>query len=139
MSSSPEDKILGLPRRPRTGDTSGGAILGALVGGFLTGGLGGALLGGVAGNALADQRQPLETAVRQYFTQNGLEVIFFHRAPRAAKVTFRYGTNAYWTIESVMPDELKLPHEDVEDWLYGNLIKKELPKAARRIKAFTAR
>ncbi|MGI8654518.1 MAG: hypothetical protein ACR2LC_04810 [Pyrinomonadaceae bacterium] len=139
MSSSPEDKILGLPRRPRTGDTSGGAILGALVGGFLTGGLGGALLGGVAGNTLANQRQPLETAVRQYFAQKGMEVIFFHRAPRAVKVTFRYGTNAYWTIESVMPDELKLPHEDVEDWLYGNLVKKELPKAARRIKAFTAR
>ncbi len=139
MSSSQEDKILGLPRRPRTGDTSGSAIFGAIVGAVLTGGLGGALLGGVAGNALADQRQSLESAVRQYFAQNNLEVIFFHRAPRAVKVTFRYGSNAYWTIESVMPDELKLPHEDVEDWLYGNLIKKELPKAARRIKAFTAR
>jgi len=138
MSSSPEDKILGLPRRPRTGDASGGAIIGALALGLLTGGWGGVLLGGVAGSALANQRQPLESAVRQYFAQNNLEVIFFHRAPRAVKVTFRYGSNAYWTIESVMPDELKLPHEDVEDWLYGNLVKKELPKAARRIKAFTA-
>ncbi len=79
------------------------------------------------------------TAVRQYFAQHNLEVIFFYRAPRAVKVTFRYGTNAYWTIESAMPDELKLPPEDVEDWLYGNLIKKELPKKIRRIKAYLAK
>ncbi|MCA1629032.1 MAG: hypothetical protein LC785_03180 [Acidobacteria bacterium] len=134
MSSSQEDTILGLPRRPRIGDASASAILGAIALGLITGGWGGVILGGVAGSALANQRQPLEMAIRDYFTKHGLEVIFFYPAPRAAKVTFQYGENDYWTIESVMPDDLQLPPEDTADWLYGNLIKVELPKVQRRIR-----
>src|SRR4051794_5023424 len=98
MSSSQEDTIEGLPRRPRVGDASAGAILGAIALGLLTGGLGGVLLGGVAGSALANQRQPLEMAIREYFDKRGLKVIFFYPAPRAAKVTFRHGENDYWTV-----------------------------------------
>jgi hypothetical protein len=133
MGTSQEDKILDVPRRPRIGDASAGSILGAIAGGLLTGNWGGAVLGGLAGNAIISQRQPLEMAIRNYFEQNNLEVIFFHRAPRAVKVTFRYTPNAYWTVESVMPDELILSLEDREDWLYGSLIAKELPKVLRKI------
>lgn len=134
MSSNPEDMILGLPRRPRIGDASASAILGAIALGLLTGNWAAALAGGVAGNALANQRQPLEMAIREYFAKRGLEVIFFYPAPRAVKVTFRYGPNAYWTVESVMPDDLPLSPEDSADWLYGNLIAVELPKVLPRIK-----
>lgn len=134
MSSNPEDIILGLPRRPRIADASANAILGAIALGLLTGSWVGALVGGVAGNALTNQRQPLEMAIREYFTKCGLEVVFFYPAPRAVKVTFRYGANAYWTIENVMPDELPLSPEDTADWLYGNLIAVELPKVLPRIK-----
>lgn len=73
-------------------------------------------------------------AIRDYFAQRRLEVIFFYPAPRAVKVTFRYDANAYWTIESVMPDYLQLSPEDSADWLYGNLIEAELPKVLPRIK-----
>ncbi len=137
MSSNTGDTIRGLPRRPRVADASAAAILAAIAGGILTVGLGGAILGGLAGTAFANQRQPLEMAIRDYFTKRGLEVIFYYPAPRAIKVTFRYNLNpnAYWTVESVMPDHLKLPsQEDNADWLYGNLIKVELPKVLRRIK-----
>jgi hypothetical protein len=134
MSFSQEDTILGLPRRPRIGDASASAIIGAILGGLLTGGVGGVLLGGATGGALANQRQPLEMAIRDYFAKRGLEVIFFYPAPRAIKVTFRYDTNAYWTVESVMPDDLTLSSEDSADWLYGNLIAVELPKVLLRIK-----
>jgi hypothetical protein len=134
MSSTLDNMIQGLPRRPRIGDASTGAILGAIALGLLTGGVGGVLLGGVAGGALANQRQPLEMAIREFFTRYGLEVIFFYPAPRAVKVTFRYGKNAYWTVESVMPDDLQLSPEDSADWLYGNLTAVELPKVLRLIK-----
>jgi GGDEF domain-containing protein len=40
-------------------------------------------------------------AIREYFTKNGLEVVFFYPAPRAAKVTFRYGPTAYVAIKTV--------------------------------------
>lgn len=134
MSSSQEDMILGMPRRPRIGDASASAIIGAIIGGILTGGLGGVLLGTAAGGALANQRQPLEMAIRDYLAQQGLEVIFFYPAPRAVKVTFRYDANDYWTVECVMPDGLQLSAEDTADWLYGNLITVELPKVLRRLK-----
>ncbi len=75
------------------------------------------------------QLQTLEFAVRKYFKNQGFEVVFFYRAPRAAKVTFRYADNAFWTVEVVMPDDLNFPSdEDRDDWLYGSLIKNELPK-----------
>jgi hypothetical protein len=135
MSSTPEDFILGVPRRPRIAEASAAAILAAIAGGLLTGGLGGVLLGGLAGSALANQRQPLEMAIREHFAKYGLEVMFVYPAPRAVKVTFRYSPNAYWTIASVMPDNLQQPSpEDTADWLYGNLIQNELPKVLPKLK-----
>ena len=135
MSVAQEDRILGLPRRPRLGDASAGAVLGAIALGILTGGLGGALLGGAIGGALANQRQPLEMAVREYFKSCGLDVVFYYPAPRAIKVTFRYAPNAYWTIQSALPDNLsRLSPEDSDDWLYGNLIEVELPKVLPRLR-----
>lgn len=128
MSLTNDDMIDGLPRRPRIADATGSAILFAIAGGLLAGPLD-ALVGGAAGNAVANQRQPLEMAIREHFRQLGWELIFFYPAPRAVKVTFRYAPSAYWTVESVMPDDFSPIPEDIADWLYGNLINVELPKA----------
>lgn len=133
MASNHDDFILGLPRRPRIADASASTILWAIAGGIIAGPVG-VLVGGAAGNVLANQRQPLEMAIREYFTKRGLELVFYYPSPRAAKVTFRYGPNAYWTIESEMPDDLPLLPEDTQDWLYGNLITNELPKVLSRLK-----
>jgi len=134
MSSNQDDFILGLPRRPRLADASAGAILGAIALGILTGGVGGAIIGGVAGGALANQRQPLEMAIREYFKNQILDVTFYYPAPRAVKVTFQYGANAYYTVESILPDDLQLTPEDAADWLYGNLIQQELPRILPRLR-----
>lgn len=134
MSANHDNLILGLPRRPKIGDASAAAVLGAIALGILTGGWAGALVGGLAGNALASQRQPLEMAIREYLASCGLEVVFVYPAPRSVKVTFRQGANAYWTVESSMPDYLQLAPEDSTDWLYGNLIQVELPKVLSRIR-----
>lgn len=139
MGSNAEEKILGLPRRSRITDGGSGALLGGITVGILTGSWAGALAGGVVGNAIANQPQPLEAAVREYFANKSLQVIFFQRAPRAVKVTFRDGASSYWTIQSVMPNELGLSPQDTDDWLYGNLIKNELPKLARRVRALKAK
>lgn len=116
------------------GEASTSAVLGAIALGILTGGWGGALLGGVVGGALANQRQPLEMAVREYFKNNGLDVVFYYPAPRAIKVTFRDAANAYWTVKSVLPDYPPMSPEDSADWLYGNLVAFELPKILPRLK-----
>ena len=134
MPVTNEDLIIGLPRRPRMGDASQAAIIGAIALGIITGGLGGALVGGVAGGAWASQRQPLEMAIREYLKAFGFDVIFYYPAPRAVKVTFRYDTNAYWTVESVLPDHVQLQPEDAADWLYGHLVTNELPQILPKLR-----
>ena len=109
------------------------AIIGALLGLVLTENPGGAILGGIAGKALSNKTMPLETAVRNYFLQNNLLVIFFYRSPRSIEVTFK-AYNQFWAVKSSIPDSLILKPEDIEDWLYGNLIKKELPKKLKQIR-----
>jgi hypothetical protein len=138
MSSNQEEMILGVPRRPRIGDASTAAILAAIAGGLITGGWGGLILGGLAGGAIANQRQPLEMAIREHFAKENLNVTFFHRAPRAVKVTFSYGPSAFWTVESVVPDGFPLTAEDTDDWLYGNLVTNVLPQALRQIRTSAA-
>jgi hypothetical protein len=134
MSWNPEDTILGVPRRPRIAEASASTILWAIAGGLIAGPIG-ALVGGAAGNLAANQRQPLEMAVREYLIRNGLEVIFFYPAPRAAKVTFRDAANRYWTVESVLPDHLQFAsQDDIADWLYGNLVVNELPHVLPKIR-----
>lgn len=134
MSWNLEDTILGVPRRPRIADASASTILWAIAGGLIAGPIG-AVVGGAAGNLAASQRQPLEMAVREYLIRNGLEVVFFYPAPRAAKVTFRDAANRYWTVESTLPDNLQLvSQDDVADWLYGNLVANELPHVLPKIR-----
>lgn len=125
-----EEMIYGVPRRPRVADASASTIAWAIAGGLIAGPIG-LLIGGAAGNAFANQRQPLEMAIREYFTKSGLDLVFFYPAPRAVKVTFRDSANLYWTIESALPDNRPFAStEDASDWLYGNLIVNQLPQVA---------
>lgn len=133
MTLTNDDFIDGLPRRPRIADASVNMLIWAVAGGLIAG-ASGSIIGGVAGNAWANQRQPLEMAIRDYLTKSGLEVVFYYPAPRSVKVTFRYGSAAYWTVESTLPDTLQLMTEDTADWLYGNLITNELPSILQRIR-----
>jgi hypothetical protein len=128
-----QNLILGLPRRPRGDNQNAGAVIGALLGLVLTENAGGAILGGLAGRAMSNQSLPLETAVRNYFLLNNLLVIFFYRSPKSIEVTFK-AYNQFWTVKSSIPDSLNLNPEDVEDWLYGNLVKNELPKKLKQIR-----
>ena len=143
MSQVSEQTIFlgdGLPHRPRIADASGSAIIGAVALGLLTRDWAAALAGGVLGAGLANQKQPLELAIREYFKKRNLEVMFFYRAPRYVKVTFTYAPNAFWTVESTVPDSISFPSdEERDDWLYGNLIKIELPKIMRKIRRLEQR
>ena len=134
MSWNPEDLIYGVPRRPRIADASASTIAWAIAGGLIAGPIG-ILIGGAAGNALANQRQPLEMAIREYFLRSGLQLVFFYPAPRAVKVTFRDPANQYWTVESALPDSLSFSTpEDANDWLYGDLISNQLPQVVPGIR-----
>jgi hypothetical protein len=118
-------KTVGLPRRPYLADASAATVFSGIALGLLT---------ASSGTESANQKQSLELAIREYFNTQNLEVIFFNRAARLARVSFSYATNAYWTVESVMPDSIKLDSkEDIDDWLYGNLTINELPKILRKI------
>ncbi|HXD30235.1 MAG TPA: hypothetical protein VN643_03915 [Pyrinomonadaceae bacterium] len=127
------DFIDDLPRRPLIADASASTIIAAIAGGLLVGPIG-LFVGAAAGNALASQRQPLEMAIRGYMSNQGLEVVFFYPSPRAVKVTFRNRANAYWTVESVLPDHYELPPDDTLDWLYGNFVANVLPNVLSRIR-----
>lgn len=108
-------------RTPRPRGTIGGAMLEALAGYALTKNSGGALVGGAIG-ALSNQPLPLHQAVRQTFTEEGMDIVNFYRLGRfAAKVLFRF-QNTYWTLESHAPQTSQMALEQIEDWLYGDLI-----------------
>jgi len=127
MSWNADDRIYGLPRRPRVADASASTIIWAIAGGLIAGPIG-ALLGGAAGNAVANQRQPLEMAIRDHVSKSGLNVVFFYPSPRSVKVTLRGPADAYWTVESIAPDHLNFgSQDDISDWLYGDLVTNQLP------------
>src|SRR5712691_7905845 len=134
MSRNVDEMIYGVPRRPRIADASASAILLAIAGGILAGPPG-ALVGAAAGGALANQRQPLEMAIRGWLSKNNLELVFFYPAPKAVKITFKDAANDYWTAESILPTDLPFASaDDIADWLYGNLISNELPQVALGIR-----
>jgi hypothetical protein len=133
------ETIMDMPRRPTVGDATVAALLFALGLGLLTKDVKAAALGGALGGALASKKQPLEMAVREYFRTRQLEVQFFYRSPLSMKVTFSYAPNAFWTVETSVPEGLQFSSdEDRDDYLYGSLIKKELPKVLRKIHTLLA-
>ncbi len=111
-------------RTPRPRGTIGGALVGALFGYALTQNPGGALAGTAIGGALGNQPQPLNYALRQAFTEKGLNVINFYRLGRSAAKILFLSQDGYWTLESQAPQNPKMTIEQVEDWLYGDLTKK---------------
>lgn len=111
-------------RTPRPRGTAAGAILGGIFGYALGENAGSAIGGGLLGAALMNQPLSLNQALRQKFTENNLEVINFYRLGRfGVKILFRY-QNAYWTLESHAPQTPLMTTEQIEDWLYGDLIAK---------------
>ena len=132
MTANQENLILGVPRRPRGDNLNAGATIGALLGLALTENIGGVILGGIAGSALNKQPMPLEWSVRNYFAQYNLSVISFYRSPKSIEVLFKL-YEQFWTVKSIVPESLIIAKEDIEDWLYGNLIKNELPKKIKQI------
>lgn len=127
MNNNRENLILGLPRRPRGNNRNLSTTIGALTDFVLNKNIGN------AGNVLLNQPMSLEWSVRNYFAQKNLSVIFFYRSPKSIEVLFK-SHNQFWTVKSSVPKSLTLEMEDIEDWLYGNLIKKELPKKLRQIR-----
>lgn len=123
------------PPRPRGEHALAGTSVGALLGWLLMGNPWGAALGGALGSAGANQPQPLETAIRAYFTEKGLPVIGFYRlGPKAAKVLFRY-RNQFWIIESRAPDSSEWTTDGLDDWLYGDIVANLLPAKLAHIDA----
>lgn len=107
--------------RPRSG--VGGALLGALAGYALTRNPAAAIAGGALGGAIGNQPLPLGEALRQNFAEKGLDVVSFYRLGlHAAKILFRYN-DVYWTLESRTPPTPEMSFEQIEDWLYGDLVK----------------
>lgn len=110
-------------REPRPRGTLAGTILGSLLGYALTQNSGGAVAGGAIGGVLTNQPLSLHQALRQKFNEKGLQVINFYRLGRfAAKVLFRF-QDKYWILESHAPQFPEMEIEQIEDWLYGDLIK----------------
>jgi hypothetical protein len=108
--------------RPRGENGIAGATVGALLSLLFTANPIGIIAGGAVGNALGNQPQPLEAAIRSYFTKKDLPVIGFYRlGPHAAKVLFSY-LNQYWIVESHAPQNPNWTAEQLEDWLYGDLV-----------------
>ncbi len=109
-------------RQPRPRGTMAGAILGSLLGYALTQNSGGTVAGGVVGGAFGNQPLSLHQALRQKFNEKGLQIINFYRLGRfAAKVLFLY-QEKYWTLESHVPQFPEMEIEQIEDWLYGDLV-----------------
>ena len=123
--------------RPRGENSLAGMIFGAILGLGLTANPMGVPAGGAIGNALANQPLPLETAIRNYFTKIDLPVVGFYRlGPRAAKVLFRH-RDQFWTIMSRAPESSSWTPEMLDDWLYGDIVEKQLPIRLRNIKSRT--
>lgn len=128
MSSNQQIYPIGVPyRQPRPrGDSAGGTILGALIGLAISSTPVGLLAGGALGN-LASQPLSLEAAIRTYFSKLGLPVIGFYRlGPRAANVLFRY-RDQFWTVGSIAPNSPDWKAAELDDWLYGDIIERQLP------------
>jgi hypothetical protein len=104
----------------------GGTILGALIGLSISSSPLGLIAGGALGN-LASQPLSLEAAIRSYFDKQGLPVIGFYRlGPKAAIVLFRY-RDQFWTVGSTAPDNPDWTSDGLDDWLYGDIMERQLP------------
>jgi hypothetical protein len=120
--------------RPRRDQKSGAALLGALAGLALTRHPVGALAGGFFGHsATNDEPLPLTVALQQEFERAGCKMIEFYRqGPYVAEVLFDYG-GGFWTLRSQAPQTEGWNVENLEDWLFGDLIYFQLPQKLQSI------
>lgn len=113
-------------RTPRPRGTLVGILLGGLLGLALTENPGGAIAGGALGGAMANKPPELPQAIRQKFSEIGLEVVQYYRLGRfGAKVMFKYG-DVFVAIESHAPRLPEMSPEQIDDWLYGDLTEQRL-------------
>ena len=115
------------PKRPRSDDGAASTIALALLGLVMTSNPIGLLAGGAIGNSLGSQPLPLEAALRSYFTKQGIPLIAFYRlGPNAAQILFQY-REQYWTVLSRAPANPNWTLEELDDWLYGDIVGLQLP------------
>jgi hypothetical protein len=119
-------------RRPLQEADNGGAVVGALVGLLFSQTPAGALIGGLVGKAATPQNPlPLELALRNALLPKGFSLAQLYRhGPRRVRILINRG-DGYWTLESQMPLYLGLGQDDIDDWLYGDLLDYQLPQLGR--------
>lgn len=99
------------------------SLLGAVATYAATSNVAASLGAGAIGAALGNQPLTLGEALRRTFSEKGLRVVNFYRLGRfAAKILFLFN-GVYWTLESHTPTSAEATLEDIEDWLYGDLVK----------------
>lgn len=115
----------GIPfRTPRPSGVAAGAIFGALAAYIAEPSAKAALIGGALGGAIGNLKTPLNEALRQRFAEKSLDVVSFYRLGRfGAKILFRLN-DAYWTLESDAPQSPVMEIEQIDDWLYGDIVQK---------------
>lgn len=108
-------------QRPR--DLLGGALIGALAAYYLTQNPAATAAAGALGAAIGNQPLTLNESLRRKYAEKDLNVVSFYRLGRfAAKILFRH-MDVYWTLESHAPQQPEMTLEQIEDWLYGDLVK----------------
>lgn len=139
LPEQPSPGIVPLPRRPRSENGLAGIVGGALLGWLFTENPVGAIAGGAVGNVLTTQPLSLDAAIRAHFATLGLAVIGFYRlGPRAAMVLFRHH-DKFWTVGSSAPDDSNWMSDDLDDWLYGDIVANQLPRKLAEIDALLTR
>lgn len=115
-------------RRPRQEAELAGTVLGAAIGGLIVNPVG-ALIGALLGHAVSPREPfPLETALRESLHPYGLTLLQLYRyGPRKVRILVGQGAS-FWTLESEAPPHPALSQDDVDDWLYGDLIDYQFPK-----------
>ncbi len=115
--------------RPRRDQKNGTALFGPLGGLLLTRHLAGDLNDGLFGHpATSEEPLPLTVALQKEIDRAGCKMIEFYRCgPYVVKVLLDY-KGGFWTLCSEAPKVDGWEVENLEDWLFGDLIDFQLPQ-----------
>lgn len=110
-------------RRPENKD-SALALLGAIAGGvFVRNTILGALIGGLIGSAFSNTgKAPLQNAIVSFAKACNLELVSFRRPSRRSVAVILRVRDEYFSFLSTAPNHSDLTDEDIEDWLFGDVV-----------------